>query len=141
MPARRPAARILMPWIEKLQAESEESAKGSKLHFIFAIHWDKLVDGEDAEDIADLPVVPMRVPVHHLAEEGSGSLPSLGIGVPPQLRPFADAMQQILQKLSQEENERRSEVLLSLADPVLGACLSRVLASRTTRPSERTANP
>jgi len=131
LPARRSAARIVMPWIEQLLPRHRPEAMSPGLHFVFVVHWEGLVDGEDVQGTTDFPVVSMPVPVHHLEEGDAAAHPDSTRTVPFYLRPLADAVLQLLQRLTREENERRSEVLLSHADPVLSACLSRALAERT----------
>lgn len=128
MLTRTPGPRILLPWIERLRSESNAGGC-APLEFVLVVHWKALVDADDIPEIADLPVVCLAVPDHHLDEDSS-------------LRPDLDTadggilllallMQQSWRMHSRDANEKLSLKLLSSADWASSICLSRVLAGRT----------
>lgn len=139
LPARPPATRLLMPWVEQWLGETDETARAHRLHFMFVVHRNELVDTEDVEALADLPFLPLRVPFYYLDEESSAPARGITVEVPVALQPFAHDLQhlfqKVLSKLDQDkrraENERRSMYFLSVADLALLPCLAHALAGRS----------
>jgi len=129
MVTRRPGVRVVMPWLEALEADDKARSQSGGLHFAFVIHWKDLVDLDDEQDFNAFPVVRVRVPRRHLEEGNTNLSDPFAVSSLPQL--FAVAMQHLVQKFSQQENERRSGEMLRWADRELGVCLSHALSRRT----------
>jgi hypothetical protein len=142
LPGQRVATRLIMPWLERLGTPQKEAGLTRPLHFVFVLHWDKLVDEDDAGGEPGAPVVTVRVPFHLSIDGDPGTPLAQVVEVPQELLPYAGEIQVLVRGLShvwrqhrrqilREQNEERSEAVLAHADLVLGACSSRVLVGRT----------